>query len=77
MKKTYCQICHKEIGFICLSNGKWIPVNPQLKRIVIGEGKGHIITDDGRRLTGRFVGSESPANASGYISHFTTCRKCS
>ncbi len=75
MNRAYCQTCHKEIAFIALSNGRFTPVNPQVKRIMIGEGNGHIITADGRRLTGRFVGNDSPANASGYISHFSTCKR--
>lgn len=75
MKQATCSICGKPIYFIQLTSGKFIPVDTRLKRIRINEGKHRVVTCDGRFIYGRFVSKEEEAAGSGYISHFTTCRK--
>ncbi len=75
MKPTVCKICGKQIFFIQLTTGKFIPVDTKLKRIRINEGNNKVITDDGRIIKGRFIGEGEEARGCGYINHFTTCKR--
>ncbi len=56
-----------------MSSGKAMPVDPYLRTIIKGEGAETLVTEDGHIIHGRFASWEEGANASGYISHFSTC----
>lgn len=68
-----CKSCNAEINWIKMASGKSMPVDPYLRTIIKGEGSETLVTKDGHIIHGRFASLEEGANASGYISHFSTC----
>ncbi len=74
MKRAICQTCGKQIAFIMLASGKFIPVNPDLKKVKANEGENKIVTPDGRFVKGRFVGKDE-AGTEGYQVHFGFCKR--
>ena len=68
-----CRSCNAEIIWIKMASGKNMPVDPYLRTVIKGEGSETLVTEDGHIIHGRFASYEEGANASGYISHFSTC----
>lgn len=72
---TPCRGCGKEIAFIKTKNGKSIPVDPEARYFLPGQGGGYTyILMDGETMRGKPT-EESPyvPYKIGYISHFATC----
>ena len=68
-----CRSCGAEINWIRMASGKSMPVDPYLRSMIKGEGRDTLVTEDGAVIHGRLAAYEDGANASGYISHFSTC----
>lgn len=68
-----CRSCNAEILWIKMASGKNMPVDPFKHTIIKGAGNETLVTEDGHIIHGRFASYEEGANASGYISHFSTC----
>lgn len=68
-----CRSCGKEIIWIKMKSGKSMPVDPYKHTVIIGKGNETLVTQDGNIIHGKFASYEEGANASGYVSHFSTC----
>lgn len=56
-----------------MKSGKSMPVDPYKHTLKIGQGSVTLVTQDGDIIRGKLASYEEGANASGYISHFSTC----
>ena len=68
-----CRSCGAEIKFIKMRSGKFNPVDPYKRTIIQDGGHEVLVTETGELVRGTFASYEDGANASGYISHFSTC----
>lgn len=68
-----CRICSARIIWLQTTNGKNMPVNPELVDYKeVAGGKERIVTPEGRVIAGERANPEE-ADGFGYISHFATC----
>jgi len=70
---SYCRSCRAEIRWIKMKSGKSMPVDPPMRSVIKGAGSETLVTEDGYIIHGKFASFQEGANASGYISHFSTC----
>ena len=68
-----CKRCGKDISFIKMKTGKYMPTDKVKHSIIIGEGNEQLITEQGVIIRGRYASYEDGANGCGYTSHFATC----
>lgn len=69
-----CRGCGKEIKFIKVKTGRWMPCDTERHTVIKDEnGSMTLVTEDGDVIKGIPTASADGANASGYISHFATC----
>ena len=60
-----------------MKSGRSMPCDPYKRSIIKGKGKEVLVTEDGGIIHGTFSDFEHGANATGYISHFSTCPNAS
>lgn len=68
-----CRGCGAEIDWIKTRAGKNMPVDPEPVFVIVGEGDGHFVTDEGDVISGREVPANDGAAEVAFVPHWATC----
>lgn len=68
-----CRGCGAEIDWIRTRAGKNMPVDPEPVFVIVGEGDGHFVTDEGDVISGREVPANNGTAEVAFVPHWATC----
>lgn len=68
-----CRGCGAEIDWIRTRAGKNMPVDPEPVFVIVGEGNGRFVTDEGDVITGREVPTNDGTADAAFVPHWSTC----
>jgi hypothetical protein len=77
---SFCKDCGAEIEWLCLPDGRNIPVDPEPEFVKVGEGAESFFDDELGEIKGRAAGPEEVQTveqrlnaAFGFVPHWRTC----